>query len=111
MKTFRVALPAHDIRARAHASRNNAHIAFPRPHRALASYQHIGTVVRLTRHIIVVAVNRFRVRLKRAYLPRMSDSGDDLLHHQVSIRAGIILRPFHGMNVIIKMIRVFREIS
>src|SRR5256884_6682975 len=36
---------------------------------------------------------------------------DDLVHHQVAVRARKVLRPFDGLDVIVKMLGAFRKIG
>jgi hypothetical protein len=57
-RSSRVALAAHDVRLRAHGARDDAELALPRAHRALAGHEHVLAVVMLARHVVVVTVHR-----------------------------------------------------
>src|SRR6185295_9463156 len=60
--------PADDVRARAHASRDDAEIASAGAHGALAGEVHLPPAVALARHVVVVAVDRSRLHLERPEL-------------------------------------------
>src|SRR5690242_21698908 len=64
-EALRVALAAHDKGARPHAAGNDSQIALPGPHRALARDQHVLAEMLLSRHVIVMAVDRLQLRLER----------------------------------------------
>jgi hypothetical protein len=54
-----VALPPHDVRARAHAARDDPQLALARAHRALAGHDTFAVVL-LAAHVVVVAVHRLQ---------------------------------------------------
>ena len=63
-----VPAPADDVRARAHASRDDAEIARAGAHGALAGEVYLPPPVALARHVVVVAVDRGRLRVERPEL-------------------------------------------
>src|SRR5260221_3480445 len=56
-EALRVAFAAHDVRTRAHAARNDSHVALARTDRPFARHQNAFTEVRLARHIVVMTVD------------------------------------------------------
>src|SRR5262249_46355187 len=110
METLVVAQPAHDVRARAHAARDDTEIALARAHRPLARHEHILFVVELTRDVVVVAVDPFDLRLERRYEPPTAYGLHDRPHHQLPIDAGVVLRPPHRVHVIVESLRPLGEV-
>src|SRR5438309_1016044 len=70
-KALRVALSANDERPRTHASGDDSHIAFARPHRTLTGDQYVLAVVTFASHIVVMAIDRLNGCLKRRHFARL----------------------------------------
>src|SRR6266581_2520882 len=110
-EAFHVALAANNIGARSHAPGNDAHVTFAGAHCTLARYQNILAVVALACHIVVVAIYGLELGDERPHFAGSANGADDLLHHQVTIEACKILRPFHRFDVIVEVLGAFREIG
>src|SRR5258708_5154473 len=104
LKTFWISLAAHDKGTGTHTAGNDSHVAFARADRSLPSDQNVLAVVRLPRHVIVVAVDRLQFRHERGNFTRRADGGYDLLHHQMAIPTSVVLRPLDCFHVVIKML-------
>src|SRR5260370_3707116 len=111
LKTFWIALAAHDKGTGTHTAGNDSHVAFARTDRSLPSDQNVLAAVRLPRHVIVVAVDRLQFRHEGGNCTRRADGGYDLLHHQMAIPTSVVLRPLDCFHVVIKMLRPFGKIS
>src|ERR1700722_94414 len=66
--------------------------------------------MRFAGYVIVVAVDCLPLDRERSNFPATAYGGQDLLHHQLTIPAGEILRPLDGLDVILEMLRAVREI-
>src|SRR5262245_45542133 len=56
-EALRVAEPANDVGARAHAARNDSELASARTHGAFARHEHVLAEVRLARRVVVMTVH------------------------------------------------------
>src|SRR6266567_5698322 len=85
--------------------------AFASTDSAFASDQNVLVVMAFAGHIVVVAVDGLQLGNQRAHLTRITYRIEDLVHHQVAVRARKVLRPFDGLDVIVKMLGAFRKIG
>src|SRR5919197_194309 len=107
---FRAPAPAHDVGARAHASRDDAEVARSCAHGALACDEDFASAVALARHVIMVAVHRRHAGLEGRD-PRYRPHGlHDSLHHEPAVRHRIVLGPADGFHVLLEVRRTFLEI-
>ena len=58
-EAFRIALAAHNVRARSRAARDNSHVSLASAHRALTRDDHVLAIVVLPGHIVVMAAHDF----------------------------------------------------
>src|SRR3569623_826658 len=106
---FRVALAAHHVGFRAHAARDNAELARACAYRTLARYIHLRAEMVFIRHIIVVAIDRFIGDAERRQL--LPQRLEHQMHHLAAVRHGVILSPFHGLQIVAEMVRAIAEIG
>ena len=62
------------------------------------------------RDIVVVAVDRLRLRTEGRNHSRVPHRCDDVLHHDLAIPACILLRPVHGFDIVVEVLSVLRKI-
>src|SRR5262249_45220525 len=94
------ALAANDVRARAHAARDDAELALARADRALAGDVDALAEMRLLLDVVVVAVDRFVRRLEsRQFAPQRAE---DQLHHLAPVGERVVLRPAHRVDVVVE---------
>src|SRR5438552_1021373 len=106
----RVPAPPHDVRARAHAAGNDAEVTRTRAHRSLARHEHLAAPVTLAVHVVVMAVHRGRPGLERRDPGDASHGADDRVHHEPAIREREVLRPAHGLHVVVEVRRALFEV-
>jgi hypothetical protein len=111
VEALRVALAAHDVRARAHAARNDAEVALARAHRALARDQHVGAVVVLARDVVVVAVHRHGAGRERRDPRAAARRLEHRAHHQLAVRERIALRPLDRLDVVVEVLAALAQIG
>jgi hypothetical protein len=106
-----IPLAANDIRTRPHTSGNDPHVALASPYRALSGDQHVLAEMRLARHIVVVAIDRFDFRAEGRHLARTAHGRNHLLHHEIAVATRIVLSPLDRLHIIAEVIGVLGEIG
>src|SRR5208337_1905623 len=89
-EALRIALAAHDVRARPHAAGNNSHVALTRTYRSLTSDQHVLAVMVLPGHVVVMAADDFHIGFERRDFSRALDCRDHVAHHQLAVCQRIV---------------------
>ena len=64
----------------------------------------------LARDVVVVAVHRLQMRLERLR-DRAAQRLHRMAHHDLPVGHGIGLRPAHGVEVVLEMLRAFRQVG
>src|SRR5580698_11576075 len=64
IETLSIPQAAHDERTRAHAARNDAHLALASTYRALTGHQHVLAEMVLARDVVVMAVDCLDLRFE-----------------------------------------------
>src|SRR5215207_7935878 len=109
-EAVRVPLAAHDETPGAHAAGNDPELSRPGAHGALAGHKHLLPKVRFLLHIVVVAVHRLQVRLKRL-ADHLAQRTYGRLHHHLALQARELLRPAHAAHIVAEVLRTFFEVS
>src|SRR5260221_5196366 len=109
-EAFRISLAAHDVRARSHAAGNNSHVALTRTHRALTRDEHVLSVLVLPSHVVVVATHDFHIGFERRDFSRALHRRDQVTHHQLAVGQSVVLRPVHGADAVLEVLRALRRV-
>src|SRR5688500_922205 len=107
LKALLVTEPAHDERSRTHAARDDAELALARADSALARDEDGLAEVPFARHVVVMAVHRLDIRVER-FVDDRAQRADHGVHHHFAVDARKVLRPLHGLDVIVKVRRALR---
>src|SRR2546430_5251964 len=102
METLVVAKPAYDIRSRAHAAGNDAHVAFTRAYSAFARHENFLSIMFFNDHIVMMAVHHFFDDFKLKQFPGSLERADKVLHHERTVGHREVLRPMNRFDVIVK---------
>src|SRR3569623_1331100 len=106
---FRITFAAHHVGFRAHAARNDAKLARTSAYRTLARHVHLRAEVAFIRHVIVMAIDRLvGDAVRRQLLPQRLEHQ---VHHLAAVRNGVILGPFHGLQIVAEVARALAEIG
>src|SRR5688572_27352850 len=109
LETLGVSESTHDVRTRAHAPRDNPELATARANRTFACNQHILAEVLLTRRVVVVTVHRNVTERKRTNFA--TQYLENVLHHRATILRRVVLRPLHGLDVVVEVLRSLDQVS
>src|SRR5258708_18092527 len=110
-EALRIALAAHDVRARPHAAGNNSHVALTRTYRSLTSDQHVLAVVVLPGHVVVVTTHHFHIGFERRDFFRALERRDHVSHHKLAVGQRVVLRPVHRADVVLEVLRALRQVG
>src|SRR5437867_1514667 len=88
----------------------NTHVAFRSPDRALSRHEHVLTIMLFTSDIVVMAINYLRRRFERRDLAGSLNCPQNCIHHQLPIPSCVVLCPSDGLDIVVKVFRVFRKV-
>ena len=110
VKALGIAQPAHDEALRPHRSGDDAHRALRGSHRPFTGDEYVFAKVVFPRHIVVMAVHRFAFGLERLG-DLAAQRVEHMRHHHAPVKRRKVLRPFDRFDIIVEMVRPFREIG
>ena len=108
-EALRVALAPDDIAAGTHAAGDDAEIPLSCSDRALAGDPDVGPVMVFLSDIVVVTVDDLGGDPERRQMP--VQGAQHQFQHRLPVLHRVILRPVHGFDVIIEVLRAFGEIG